>query len=333
LVLGMISLTFVTINSAGGVASIFETSKDWKLFLPASDPDFPWTMYLGGLLCISVFYNATNQFIVQRALAAKNEWHARMGVIFGNYLKFVLPILIIAPALVAAKLFPGLDKPDLVFPVLVKELLPASLVGIVMAALVSAVMSHISGAINSSTTIITMDIYLPYIRKNASESESVRFGRIAGILVIVLGVLSTILLIRFSDKPIFLHLLNAYGLFTPGVATMFLMGILWKRTTNAGAMTAAVLSVPLSFIIEAWFPGMSFLNRTGIVFWVCVVICGFVSVCTKPKPTQELEGLIWDRKSVSLPVELSRYNRGVRNPMIWWALITLIILFFYIKYA
>ena len=333
LLLGMVVLSVATINAAGGISALMKTSKDWKLMLPASDPDFPWTMYLGGLLCISVFYCATNQFIVQRTLAAKNEWHARIGVIFAQYLKFLTPILIIAPALVAPKLFPNLQKPDLLFVDLVEHLLPSGLVGLVMAALVSAVMSHLSGAINSSTTILTMDVYLPYIRKNATEAQSVRFGRLSGIVIIILGILSSVLLISYSDKPVFLYLLNAYGLFTPGIATMFLLGILWKRTTHAGALSAGILTIPMSFVMEFLFPQMPFLNRTGIVFWSCMVLCIVVSLLTKPKPEAELKGLIWNKESLSLLPGQREQQRGLRNPFIWWAIITAIVLYFYIKYA
>jgi len=333
LVLGMVVLSFVTIDTAGGIAAVMETSKDWKLMLPASDPDFPWTMYLGGILCISVFYNATNQFIVQRTLAAKNEWHARMGIIFGNYLKFLIPIFIIAPALVAPKLFPDLEKPDLLFAVLVENLLPSGLVGLVMAGLMAAVMSHLSGAINSCTTILTIDVYTPYFNKNATDQQSVWFGKIAGMVIILMGILCTIVLILFSEKPIFIYLLNAYGLFTPGIATMFLMGIFWKRTTHAGALTAGVLSVPLSLVMEFIFPSMPFFNRTGIVFWTCMIICAGVSLLTKPKQVTELEGLIWNKESLSLPIDQREQQRGLRNPFIWWAFITAVVLYFYIRYA
>lgn len=333
LILGMIVLSFATINAAGGFSALMETSKDWKIFLPASDADFPWTQYLGGTICISIFYCATNQFIVQRTLAAKSEWHARIGVIFSQYLKFLMPLLIIAPALVASKLFPNLQKPDLLFVSLVEHLLPAGLVGLVMAALVSAVMSHLSGAINSSTTILTMDIYLPYIRKNATEAQSVRFGRWAGIVIVVLGILSSVLLINYSDKPVFLYLLNAYGLFTPGIATMFLLGILWKRTTHIGALAAGILTIPLSFIMEYSFPEMPFLNRTGIVFWSCMVLCILVSLLTKPKPEAELKGLIWNKESLRLLPEQIAQQRGIRNPFIWWSIIIAVVVFFYIKYA
>ncbi|WP_439584712.1 SLC5 family protein [Dyadobacter bucti] len=333
LVMGGIILTVATVKAAGGIESVLETSKDWELILPASDPDFPWTMYLGGALCISIFYCATNQFIVQRVLAAKNEWHARMGVIFGDYLKFLVPLIITVPALVAPKLIPHLDNPDLLFPTLVGTLLPSGLVGLVMAGLIAAVMSHLSGAINSCTTILTVDVFLPYFSKNATEAEAVRFGRISGGVIIVVGILCTGVLMSYSDKPIFIYLMNAYGLFTPGIATMFLLGILWKRTTQQGALTAGILTIPLSILIEFVFPQMPFFNRTGIVFWTCMAMCVLVSLVTKPKPEAELAGLIWNKESLSLLPEEREQQRGLKNPFIWWAIITAIVLYFYVRYA
>jgi len=333
LILGGMALSVATIHAAGGLSAVMETSKNWHLILPANDPDFPWTMYLGGALCISVFYCATNQFIVQRTLAAKNEWHARIGVIFGDYLKFLIPLIITVPALVAPRLFPHLEKPDLLFPTLVEHLLPAGLVGLVMAGLISAVMSHLSGAINSCTTIITMDVYIPYFRNNATEAQSVRFGRLSGIVVVVLGIICTGILVSHSDKPVFLYLLNAYGLFTPGIATMFLLGILWKRTTHTGALTAGLLAIPLSLFIEFLFPQMPFFNRTGIVFWICMAACAGISLFTEPKPETELVGLIWNKESLSLLPQEREQQRGWRNPFIWWSIITVLVLFFYIRYA
>lgn len=333
LIFGMIALTYFTLKAGGGISAVLETSKDWDMLLPADDKAFPWTMYLGGALCVSIFYCATNQFIVQRTLAAKNEWHARMGVVFTDYLKFLFPFLIIAPALIATKLFPNLEKADLVFPTLVENLLPQGLIGLVMAGLIAAIMSHLSGAINSCTTILTMDIYIPFFKKNASESQSIRFGRLSGIVVIIFGMISTGLLMAHSDKPVFLYLLNAYGLFTPGIATMFLMGILWKRTTHAGALTAGLLTIPLSLFIEALFPGIPFYNRTGIVFWTCMVVCALVSLKTKPKPESELVGIIWDRSSLTLLPKDRHLQKGLRNPVIWWSIVTVLVLFFFIKFG
>lgn len=332
LLAGGIVLAFTTIAKAGGWSAVLATSSDWHMLLPATDRDFPWTMYLGGALCISVFYCAANQFIVQRTLAAKSEWHARMGVIFADYLKFFIPLVIIVPGLVAPKLYPDLKAPDLVFPTLVENLLAPGLVGLVMAALIAAVMSHISGAVNSCTTIATIDFYLPFLNPKASEAQAVRFGRLTGAAVVLLGILCARVLITHKDRPVFLYLLNAYGYFTPGIATMFLLGIFWKRTTHAGALAAGILTIPLSVALELWYPGMPFLNRTGIVFWTCMAVCAGISLVTKPKPDAELEGLIWNKESLRLPEAERAASRGLRSPLLWWAIVTAAVLFFYVRF-
>jgi len=372
LLTGGILLSIYTIRAVGGVSAVWAQSGEWELLLPASDPDFPWTMYLGGTLCISVFYCAANQFIVQRALAAKDEWHARMGVVFTMYLKFLLPLIIIVPGLVAPRLYPDLARPDLVFPTLVENLLPAGLVGLVMAGLIAAVMGHTSGAINSCTTIATMDFYVPWRRRrhgvmshaqqepvavgvgigigdtappilsyeappdessHEEEQRAVNFGRLFGIAVIIVGIVGAELLTHHSKKPIFLYLLNAYGYFTPGIATMFLLGILWRRTTTAGALAAGLLTIPLSLALQWTFKGLAFQNRTGIVFWTCMAVCAIVSLLTTPKSEADLKGLIWTRDSLRLPADERHKYRGLRRPVVWWALVTATVLFFYIRYA
>ncbi|MGX5689482.1 SLC5 family protein [Arcticibacter tournemirensis] len=332
LVLGGAILTYATIHRAGGFDAVVESSKNWKMFYPASDPDFPWTMYLGGLLCISVFYCATNQFIVQRVLAAKNEWHGRMGVIFGDYLKFFVPLIITIPALVAPAFLPSLEQPDLLFSTLVKTLLPSGLIGLVMAGLISAIMSHISGAINSCTTILTVDVYTQYINKDASDKQAIIFGKRAGVVIILFGICSAVLLLSYSDKPVFLYLMNLYGLFTPGIATMFLMGVFWKRTRSQGAFAAGLLTIPLSLFMEFVFPEMPFFNRTGIVFWTCMLVCALVSWTCKPKEGLQLDGLVLDYGKRGGLLSYDQSYKGFKNPTLWWSIITLAVLCFYIRY-
>jgi SSS family solute:Na+ symporter len=219
----------------------------------------------------------------------------------------------------------------------VKNLLPQGLVGLVMAGLIAAIMGHTSGAINSCTTIAAIDFYLPWKKRRGdvegTDVQAVRFGRLFGIVVIVVGIISAELLTHYSKKPIFVLLLNAYGYFTPGIATMFLLGILWKRTTSAGALTAGIMTIPLSGLLQWFFPSLSFMNRTGIVFWVCMATCAVVSLCTKPKSEEELKGLIWTRDSLRLPEHERHKYRGLRRPVYWWAIITAVVLFFYIRYA
>jgi SSS family solute:Na+ symporter len=366
LLTGGAALSAATIHAAGGVGAVVESSRDWHLLLPASDRDFPWTMYLGGTLCISTFYAAANQFIVQRALAAKDEWNARMGIVFTDYLKFLVPIIIIVPGMMAPKLLPHLAKADLVFPTLVQTLLPTGLIGLVMAGLIAAVMGHMSGAVNSVATIATIDFYIPWTQWRAArrradsavavatgggsggvmsgdaeepdagqtgDAQAVRFGRWFGVGTILIGIACAMVLTRHSQRPIFLYLLNAYGYFTPGIATMFLLGILWKRTTSAGALAAGILTIPLSLGLQWTFPNLAFQNRTGIVFWACMVACAVVSLLGVPRSDEELEGLIWTRESLRMPEAERRKHRGLRRPVVWWALITAVVLFFYVRFA
>jgi SSS family solute:Na+ symporter len=341
LLIGGLVLSCASLNAVGGWSGFVATSGTWHLILPATDPDFPWTMYLGGIICVSVFYCATNQFIVQRTLAAKSEWHARMGVVFTQYLKFFLPLIIVVPGLVAPQLFPNLEKPDLAFPTLVQNLLPHGLIGLVMAGLIAAVMSHLSGAVNACMTILAVDLYQPFINKQATDAQAVRFGKIMGVVIVLMGIVWSFVLLSHSDKPIFIYLLNAYGYVTPGIAAMFLLGILWKRTTHAGALTAGLLTIPLSVAVEKLAPLLTpgiakyitpFWNRTGIVFWTCMATCAIVSVFTTPKSDRELEGLIWSRDSMRLPESMRHEMRGFRNPALWWAAVTLAVLYFYVRY-
>lgn len=359
LLMGAGALAVATFNAAGGVHTFLETRSDWHLILPYNDENFPWTMYLGGFLCISVFYFAANQFVVQRVLSAKNEWNARMGVVFTCYLKFLLPLVIVVPGIMASVMLANgsitqVDKPDMIFPQLVKDLLPHGLIGLVLAGLVAAIMGHISGAINSCSTIATIDFYLPLVQwlkkrnggteqvSDASETDEAKgaiskedrlailFGRCFGIFCVIIGIAWAEFLARDMEKPIFLYLLNAYGYFTPGIAAMFLMGIFWKRTTYWGAVFAGLATIPLTLLFERFYPNMPFMNRTGIVFWICIAGCFLISLVTKPRPESEIGYLIWNKESLKLPE--NQQVKGLARPGFWYVLIALVILSFYVMF-
>lgn len=332
LIIGGMALAMAVIHAAGGWGAVMATSKEWHLLLPADDKDYPWTQYLGGALCISTFYWATNQFIVQRALAAKDETHARLGVVMAMYMKFLLPFMTVVPGLMAAKLFPQLSKPDLAFPTLVENLLPTGLVGLVLAGLIAAIMSHVSGAINSCATIASMDFYLPYINRNATEQQVVRIGKTAGVCVVVLGIFWAWVLISHSNRPVFIYLMNAYGYFAAGIAAMFLLGIFWRRATHAGALAAGALTIPLSAALDVWWP-MPFANRTGLVFWACIGLGILVSLVTKPKPDSELTGLIWNWSGLVDRAGRKAHPSPLWNPALWWVVVTAVVLAMYLRYA
>jgi len=233
----------------------------------------------------------------------------------------------------ARKLFPDLERGDHAFPTLVANLLPPGLVGLVLAGLIAAIMSHISGALNSCTTIATIDFYLPYINPKASEKTAVRFGKLTGVFLLLMGIVWAQLLVEHTEKPMFLYLFDAYGYFAPGIATMFLLGILWKRTTNAGALAAGLLTIPLSIVLQVLLPDWAGLNRATIVFWSCMATAVVVSLFTTPRPEAEIRHLIWNKESLKLPPDQREKMRGLKNPVFWWALVTAALILLYIRYA
>lgn len=341
LIVGGLTLSFMTIQAVGGWSGMMSMSGDWHLILPATDQDFPWTMFVGASLGIGIFYAAANQFIVQRTLAAKNEWHARMGVVFTDYLLLFMPFVYIVPGLLAPKLFPGLEKGDLAFSTLVGNLLPTGIVGLVMAGLVAAIMSHISGSINACTTIACMDIYVPFINKKATDKQVVQFGKWVGVAIVIASIFWAQVMVSHSDKPIFIYLLNIYGYFAPGITSMFILGIFWKRATHAGALAAGALTIPLSFVLELttkYLPDnigayiSPFMNRTGIVFWACILTGVIVSLLTKPVPEENLKGMIWNVDSMKLPKADRAQMQGLKNPVIWWGIVMAIVTYLYIKF-
>ena len=137
------------------------------------------------VLSIGIWYNCTNQFIVQRCLGARSEWDARMGVVFAGFMKILLPLLVVIPGIVAFRLFPGLEDKDQAFPTLVRELVPIGLSGIVMAGLASGMLSHISSVLNSCSTVFTMDLYKPVLGRDKSEQHLVRVGRVSAFVILV----------------------------------------------------------------------------------------------------------------------------------------------------
>jgi hypothetical protein len=172
---------------------------------------------------VGVWYNCTNQFIVQRCLGARSEWDARMGVVFAGFMKIVLPLLVVIPGIVAFKLFPGLKDTDQAFPSLVRELVPVGLSGIVMAGLASGMLSHISSVLNSSSTVFTMDLYKPFFGSGKSEQHLVRVGRVSAFAILALA---TVLAVWFSHQQlgVFVLIQNVGAWVAAPIAAVFLLG-------------------------------------------------------------------------------------------------------------
>jgi SSS family solute:Na+ symporter len=229
-------------TSATAVNSYGDTMTN--LIRSNSDPDFPWLGVLIGSSVIGFWYWCTDQFIVQRVLSGKNETEARRGAIFGAYLKLTPVFLFLIPGMIAfAMVQKGvvingvpftLSSSDAAFPSLVKTLLPAGVKGLVVCGILAALMSSLASLFNSSAMLFTIDFYKKF-RPSATEAKLLRVGRIATVVIVVLGIL-WIPIMRSIGSVLYTYLQDVQSVLAPGIAAAFLLGILSKRPTPKGGM-------------------------------------------------------------------------------------------------
>jgi SSS family solute:Na+ symporter len=256
------------------------------------------SVLIGGMWIVNLNYWGCNQYITQRALGADLKT-ARSGLIFAAFLKLMMPIIVVLPGIAAYVLHKnGLFQtemaneagniiPDHAYPVLL-NLLPTGLKGLSFAALTAAIVASLAGKANSISTIFTLDIYRKFFNKNASEAKLVSFGKITVVASFIIAIL-VVPQLRKLDQA-FQYIQEYTGFISPGVFAIFFLGFFWKRTTSAAALTAAVLTIPLSTFLKFQFPEIPFLDRMGIVFVVCMVLMIIITLLD-PKSKNNPKGL------------------------------------------
>ena len=238
------------------------------------------SVLIGGMWIANLSYWGFNQYIIQRALAAKSIDEAQRGMLFAAFLKILMPGIIVLPGIAAVLLAPGLARPDEAYPMMLK-LLPTGLLGLVFAALIAAIVASTASKINSIATIFTLDVYAKLgaapPEGPARERHLVRVGRIAAVVAILIAIVAARPLVGRSEQA-FQFIQEFTGFFTPGITVIFLLGLMWKRATEAGAIGAALTSVAASWTLKAFLPTLPFLDRMGLVFLLSLAVAAFVSV-------------------------------------------------------
>lgn len=263
-----------------------------NLYLPSDHESLPWTGAFSGLMILHFFYWGNNQYMVQRALAAKSLNEARYGVFAGMGLKLLVPFFSIAGGIAAAQLFSarGLEgvAPDDAFSELVKMVVPAGygILGIIGAGLLGAIISSIDSMMNSAATLATIDIYKKHINENASGKQTVFIGRLTIIVIVALSALGAILTYDpTGNSNFFLVVSNQSSNFTPGIVAAFVWGIFSKRLSAKGAVLCIILSPLFSYFLDGTYSSwgqigfvkaafgetLNFMHRTMIVFILCSV--------------------------------------------------------------
>lgn len=244
----------------------------------------------GAMWLTNIGYWGFNQYIIQKGLAAKSLAEAKKGLIFAGYLKILIPLIVVIPGITAYVMFthqaefPGLHerlvgtigKADEAYPWLLRNFAPTGIRGLAFAALIAAVVSSLASMLNSTSTIFTMDIYKTLIKKNATERELVKTGRITALVALVVAAVAAKPILGGMDQA-FQYIQEFTGFIYPGVVVVFGMGLLWKRATNRAGLWTTIITIPVGIIMKFALPDLPFIERMG---YVCMILIAAAVILT-----------------------------------------------------
>jgi SSS family solute:Na+ symporter len=303
---GALTLTVYGLLEVDGFTGIRAATDEnfLSLWRPMTDEDFPWTGILFGAPILGVWYWCTDQFIVQRVLAAKNIDQARKGTLLAGYLKLLPMFIFVLPGVIAFVMASG-ENPiisfpmdengnqiyDSALPLMIMALLPAGLKGLVIAGLLAALMSSLSSVFNSCSTLFTLDIYKNFY-PDCPDKKLVKVGQITTIVLVVAG-LAWIPMLELIEGGLFRKLQSIQAYIAPPIAAVFLFGLLNRRLNSKGALFAmlagagiGVLRLTLELNKGAlsgfWFQfaDINFLHFALLLFAICSAILMSVSYMT-----------------------------------------------------
>ena len=282
LVFGGLMIAYISMNEISGGQGVIagfaivleRVPEKFDMILSPDNPHYVSlpgiSVLVGGMWIMNLSYWGFNQYIIQRALAAKNSREAQKGIVFAAFLKILMPVLVVLPGIAAVILAPDLSSPDQAYPEVMK-LLPTGIAGLVFAALIAAIVSSLASMMNSISTIFTMDLYSHSGNAEKTEGQLVTVGRTVSLSAIIVAAIVARPLLGNFDQA-FQYIQEFTGFFTPGVVAIFLLAIFWNKTTAEGALGAAIGSAVLSLGFKIFWPSLPFIDRVGLAFVLCVVI-------------------------------------------------------------
>ena len=283
LIAGGLVTTYIALDLVGGGEGIWKGFRDlqqqnpykFHLILDKSHPgymDLPGlSVIIGGLWVANLYYWGCNQYIIQRALAAKSLKEAQYGMIFAGFIKLLIPLLVVIPGIAAFALNAPLEKSDEAYPWLLSAILPVGVKGVAIAALTAAIVSSLASMMNSISTIFTMDIYHSYIKKDANQQHLVKVGRWASFAALVIAMIVAPMLSGLDQA--FQYIQEFTGFVSPGALSIFLAGFFYRKATANGALAAALGTFVFSTLFKFLLPELPWMDRMGIVFLLC---CGLI---------------------------------------------------------
>jgi SSS family solute:Na+ symporter len=315
---GSIAVTLMGLEAVGGWDELRAAAPPQFLSLwrATSDPNFPWTGIVFGAPILAVWYWCTDQYIVQRTLAARSTGDARRGTFFAAGLKLLPLFIFVVPGVIAYVLAQRgvlrLDDPDSALATLIGQLLPTGVRGLVVAGLLAALMSSLASVFNSSATLVTMDVY-KRLAPHHSERRLVLVGQAATVVMVLFGLAWIPLMDVISDQ-LYVYLQSVQAYISPPIAAVFLLGVLWPRANARGALAALFTGLVLGaarlvlelggFSPAGWIGrlvAMNFLHFAILLFLLCAVILVAVSLATRPPDPERVDPLTIKGKNAVAP--------------------------------
>ncbi|MBZ0178540.1 MAG: sodium/sugar symporter [Melioribacteraceae bacterium] len=319
LVFGGIIATVIALNNVtpegglfNGLSHIYDKAGDkFHMILKKGHPEFDnlpgIAVLIGGMWIANLYYWGFNQYIIQRTLAAKSLKESQKGIAFAAFLKLLIPLIVVVPGIIAYVMYAqpegtavidgvkesftkadGTLNYDKSYPWLISMFIPIGLKGVIVAALTAAIVSSLASMLNSTSTIFTMDIFKPYVDKQASEQKLVRVGRISAAAALIIAAFSAPLL--RSVPQAFQYIQEYTGVVSPGILAVAMIGLFWKKATTKGAIWGAILSIPTALFLKLDFIGLAWMDEMLYTFLITLVIIAMISL-TQSKTDDDPKGI------------------------------------------
>lgn len=316
LILGSLLLTIYGLNEVGGISALITKLPPGYLtiFKPFSDPDFPWTGILLGAPILGIWYWCTDQYIVQRILGAKGIKDAKKGTALAAGLKTIPILLLIFPGLISAVLYPEVKGDEAYTYLIAGNLLPIGIKGIVIAGMFAALMSSLASAFNSTATLIAID-FVKANKPNISENELILIGRLSTMLIVIIAI-GIIPALKMVNTQMYVYLQSMQAFISPPIASVFLIGIFWKKATSKGAIWSLTIGGILgltriiialldkSFVEGSWllniYANVNYLHFAVLLFLFSTFILVVVSLADQKSNLFEYNLSIMDVKDKEL---------------------------------
>ena len=329
--------------------------KRLSVLQPINHSVTPWTHWVFSFFYIGLWYTVINQHMIQKVFAAKDIFHARMGMVFASFLKLLLPFIVVVPGLIYFAMNPDFlhsnswdfmrEEANKTYILMIGRLVPVFLTGFLLAALFGAIQSTVSSVLNSTSTIFTIDFYKEYFNKNASEGSEIRMGKISGTFILLFSIALAIFL-ALTKINIFVYIQTMYTFIAPPFSAIFLIGMLWRRINGKDALFAIIGGFALAAILKYLelgplaavdTPFANFIKpfaNQGLIVWGFSMLIAAVSGLITPPPAPENvgDGLAFNFKKINM-LKGGLGTKWYNSVTMWWAISFVLMIVFVLFFS